>query len=313
MIHIVIVNYRTPALTIDCLRALLIPGELPAEGLVTVTDCASGDESARLIPKAIAANAWGERVRLIELPRNGGFAYGNNAAIANVNQPLVLLLNPDTVPQSGAIAKLIEFMQAHPRAGIVGSRLQDLDGTPQPSAFRFPSVLGELEMTARVGLLTRLLRHWRVAPTPRDEAHRCDWVSGACMLVRREVIEQIGLLDDGYFMYYEEVDFCRRAARAGWERWYEPAARVVHLVGQSSGVTDATRAPRRLPAYWFESRTRYFNKNHGELYRILADIAWAFGHALHAIYRPLRGKPNVDPPRIIRDFMSYAVGRKLAQ
>src|SRR6185312_15227837 len=99
----------------------------------------------------------------------------------------------------------------------------------------------------------------------------CDWVSGACMIVRREVFDSIGLLDDGYFMYFEEVDFCHRAQRAGWLCGYVPEARVVHLVGQSTGKTDPDKTRRRMPDYWFRSRRRYFLHHQGRVVTILAD------------------------------------------
>ena len=205
----------------------------------------------------------------------------------------------------------MRFLTAHPQVGIAGSRLEDPDGTLQTSAFNFPSVLQELSCSARLRVLTLLLWRWRVAPPPQSEAHQCDWMAGACMLVRREVFEQVGLLDDGYFMYYEEVDFCLRAARAGWECWYVPEARVVHLAGRSSGVTDTRYSPRRLPAYWFESRRRYFEKNHGKTYRIMADVAWTLGQAIYSVYRLVRGRPDDAPPFMVRDFLSHSLGKKL--
>ncbi len=125
-------------------------------------------------------------------------------------------------------------------------------------------------------------------------------------MIRREVFEAVGLLDEAYFMYFEEVDFCLRAARAGWRCWYVPASRVVHLVGQSSGVTDP-RLRKRRPAYWFESRRRYFVKNHGAVVAMLADAAWAAGFAVWRVRRFLQRRQDNDPPKLLLDFIRHSV------
>ena len=251
---VVIVNYRSASLAIDCLRSLAPEvASLGGAGIarVVVTDNASGDDSVARLTRAVADNGWAEWASIQPLGRNGGFAYGNNEAIratlAAADKPdYVLLLNPDTLVRPGAIRALLEFMDAHPDAGIAGSRLEDPDGTPQRSAFRFHTVRGELEAGLRLGFVSKLLhRHVVAPPVPAgEEPVRTDWVAGASMIVRRAVFEQAGLMDEGYFMYFEEVDFCLRAARKGWPCWYVPASRIVHLVGQSSGVTDTKRANR---------------------------------------------------------------------
>jgi GT2 family glycosyltransferase len=314
----VIVNYRTAELCADCLDSLAGEAADFRELRVEVLDGASGDDSVAVLGEHIARRGYSVWCTLTPLNCNGGFAAANNSSIRSTLSAaeapnFYLLLNPDTVIRSGAIRKLVEFVSAHPQAGIVGARLEDPDGTPQNSAFNFPSAVGEFELAVRLGVVTRWLRRWMTVPPARSEAHRCGWVAGACVLVRREVFEQIGLLDESYFMYYEEVDFCRRAALAGWECWYEPAARVVHLVGQSSGVTDTKRPPRRRPAYWFESRRRYFEKNHGRAYRVAADVAWTVGHAVHAVYRTARGRRSSDPPMLVRDFLTFSLRRRLTQ
>src|SRR5581483_2471864 len=207
---IAIINYRTGRLTVDCLRSLIPELEAVPGARVIVADNASGDGSAEQIEQAIADNGWGARMSLLRLERNGGFAYGNNACIkiARETSPpyrYVHLLNPDTIVRPGGLTELIKFMDANPRVGIAGSRLEDPDGTPQRSAFRFPSVAGEWENGVRLGLVTRLLRRRVVAPPVRPDAHPADWLSGASLMVRRQVFEQVGLFDEGFFLYYEEV------------------------------------------------------------------------------------------------------------
>ena len=309
---VVIVNYRTAGLTIDCLHSLVSEvRSLPGTRIV-VTDNDSGDESAERIQRAIETEGWGDWASFQPLERNGGFAYGNNAAIRPAllspnPPPYILLLNPDTIVRPGAFKALVEFMDSHPDVGIAGSRLEDPDGTPQHSAFRFHTVFSELDLGLRLGFVTKLLNNWVIAPPISDETCQTDWVAGASMIVRREVFESAGLMDEEYFMYYEEMDFCLQAKKAGWSCWYVPQSHVVHLVGQSSGVTDTKRPPKRLPQYWFDSRRRYFLKNHGWLYTALADAAWTVGFVLWRVRRVIQRKPDQDPPNVLGDFVRNSV------
>src|ERR687886_1714028 len=309
---VVIVNYRTPGLTIDCLRSLVSEVRSLPGTRVVVTDNASGDGSVEQIDTAIATEGWGDWVSFMPLERNGGFAYGNNAAIRPVLEsvnppPYILLLNPDTIVRPGALQVLVDFMDKHPDAGIAGSRLEDPDGTPQQSAFRFHTAISELDQGFRLGIISKLLAKWDIAPPVPEETCQTDWVAGASMIVRREVFEAVGLMDEEYFMYYEEMDFCLQAKKAGWSCWYVPKSRVVHLVGQSSGVTDTKRPPKRRPQYWFDSRRRYFLKNYGWLYTALADAIWASSFALWRLRRAIQGKPDTDPPQVLSDFLRNSV------
>jgi len=311
---IVILNYRSASLCIDCLASLKPEVAANPGARVVVTDAPSGDDSVARIGAAIAEHAWADWCTLVPLARNGGFAYGNNEAIrpalAGEDRPqYVLLLNPDTVVRPGAIGALLSFMDQNPRAGIAGSRLENPDGSPQRSAFRFHSVLGELEAGLRLGPVSKALRSRVVAP-PVPQGNQpipTDWVAGASMIIRCEVFDAIGLLDDGYFMYFEEVDFCLRAARAGWPCWYVPASRVVHLVGQSSGVTDIKQANKRRPRYWFESRRRFFTRNHGLIKTALADLFWMTGFASYRLRRRIQRKPDTDPEKLLTDFARNSV------
>lgn len=279
-----------------------------------VVDGVSGDGSSELIVEAIEAHGWGEQVALVDLPRNGGFAYGNNRACEAADQRWgkarhYLLLNPDTVVRPGALGPLVEFLERHPEAGIVGSSLEDPDGTRQACSFRFLSALSEFESEARLGPVSRLLQPWKVVLDFDQAPQRADWVSGASMLVRREVFDQVGMLDEDYFLYYEELDFSRRAADAGWQCWTEPRSRIVHLCGQATGVTGNPQQPRRRPAYWFESRNRYFTKHHGRFGRVLADLGWIGGQGVWKLRQALQRRPNNDPPQLVRDFLANRTPR----
>jgi GT2 family glycosyltransferase len=308
---IVIVNYRTAALTIDCLAS--VRGEVEGRpGMrVVVTDNASDDDSVARIDEAVHSNGWGGWATVRPLDRNGGFAFGNNAAIraalGSDDPPrYVLMLNPDTVVLPGALAALVRFMDARPDVGMAGGRLEAQDGTPHVSAFRFPTILSELEEGMRLGPVSKALSRWTVwGPIPETSC-QVDWVAGACLIIRRAVFETIGLLDERYFMYFEEVDFCLRARRAGWPCWYVPEARVIHLVGQSSGVTDVVVAQKkRRPKYWFAARRRFFLTNRGRLQTILADCAWASAFATYRVRRALQRKPDTDPRLLLWDFIRY--------
>jgi N-acetylglucosaminyl-diphospho-decaprenol L-rhamnosyltransferase len=311
-LRVVILNYRTPDLTIDCLRSLTSERlSVPGTDIVVV-DNASNDGSAERIQAAIVREGWSDWATFMPLDHNGGYASGNNAgirpALASEHPPdYVLLLNPDTVVHPNALKTLVDFMDTHPEVGIAGSRLEDPDGTPQQSAFRFPNVLAELDGGLRLGIVSKLLSRWAIAPPVPQEACQTDWVAGASMIVRRQVFEEVGLMDEKYFLYFEEVDFCLAAHRAGWSCWYVPESRVVHYVGQSSGVTDTKIKPKRRPTYWFDSRRRFFVKNYGWWYAILTEIAWASGFALWRLRRIIQAKPDNDPPNFLKDFVLNSV------
>ncbi|MBX7105263.1 MAG: glycosyltransferase family 2 protein [Gemmataceae bacterium] len=305
----IIVNYRTADLVVDCLKSLAL--ERP--GRVIVVDSGSPDDSVARLKSAVALNEWADWCTILPLERNVGYAAGNNAGMRHAAEigpkpAYYWLLNPDTVVRPGALAALLDFMAEHSEVGIVGSRLEDPDGTVQRSAFRFPSILGELEGGLRLGPVTKLLQGWVIAPPARDIDHQTDWVAGASMLIRQEVVESIGPMDEGFFLYFEEVDYCNNALRHGWPCWYVPESRVVHLVGQSTGVTDTRAARKRVPDYWFAARRRYYRRNHGWLYRLLADAAWAGGFALWRVRRVLQRKPDTDPPGLLGDFMRHSLG-----
>lgn len=307
---IVIVNYKSAGLTVDCLASL--EGELAGipGARVVVVENASGE--AETLARAIGDRGWRGWVDLIEAERNGGFAYGNNRAIvpamdAEEVPRYVLLLNPDTSIHPGAVSELLMFMDEHPKAGIAGSRLENPDGSARRSAFRFPSLASELESGIALGPVSKLLSPWIVAPPVPEgsEPTRTDWLAGASMIVRREVFADIGPMDETYFMYFEEVDFCRKAARAGWGRWYVPRSRVVHLVGQSSGVTDPSKRKNRRPRYWFASRRHYFKTHLGAPGVVAADLLWASGYAVKRLRDGLTGRPNEDPEHFLGDFLRY--------
>jgi len=308
-IAVLIVTYKCAQLTIDSLRS--VQAERGTAGLhirVLVVDNASGDLPA--IAQAVEINEWSSWVTLIAAPRNGGFAYANNLAIEHAylhgSPAYFYLLNPDAQVRRGAIGSLVRFLQTHPDVGIVGSSFENLDGTDWPIAFRFPTLFSELDNGLAFGFVTRLLRHWVVAQRMSMVPQPIDWVCGASMMIRSAVFVAIGGLDENYFLYFEETDFCYRARQAGFSTWYVPESRVMHIGAQSTGVT---RGPQRLPTYWFESRRRYFAVTFGIGHAMAIDIVAVLAHSLGWLKRIAARQTHTAVPHFVRDLLRHSVLR----
>jgi N-acetylglucosaminyl-diphospho-decaprenol L-rhamnosyltransferase len=309
-IAVVIVTYKTAQLTIDSLRS--VDAERSTAGLrirAVVVDNASGDLPA--IADAVAANNWSDWVTCVLAPINGGFAFGNNLGIrqahANGAPAYVHLLNPDAQLRRGAVGSLVQFMEAHPDVGIAGGSFENLDGSDWPFAFRFPSMLSELDSRLEVYLVTRLLRAWVVPRIMTKTPQPVDWVCGASMMIRASVFAAIGGLDENYFLYFEETDFCYRAKQAGYSTWYVPESRVMHIGGQSTQVTERNAAPKRMPHYWFESRRRYFAVTQGVQFAMIIDIVALFAHLLGWLKRILLLRTRTAIPYFLRDLARHSV------
>jgi GT2 family glycosyltransferase len=211
---------------------------------IIIVDNASTDGSAAMIRAEFPATT------LIVNTENVGFARANNQGIRASSGRYVVLLNSDTVVPPGALAALVAFMDAHPAAGAVGPRLLRPDGAPQPYAFGGDPTLGYL---LRRGinrlLLRRPLHDWTT-----DAVQTVDWVSGACLMVRREAIDQAGLLDENIFMYFEDNDWCLRIRQAGWQVYYDPQVAITHIGGQSVARNPAARRAYRASLRYFYAR-----------------------------------------------------------
>lgn len=311
---VVIVCYKVVDLTIDCLRSLAPEiGRVPGARAVVVENGTGGDSADRL-RAAIDEGGWGTWCDLVAIHPNLGFTGGNNVAIRRCLESAappeyVMLLNADTVVLEGALPPLVDFMDAHPKAGVAGSQcVAPVEGEHRQSYARFQGVLSELDRGMRLGVVTRLLRPW-IGMGVLDEARPVDWVPGAAMILRRSMLDRIGLLDEGLYTYFDDLDICLRARRAGWETWYVPESRIVHIEGASTGVTGAQARPKRLPSYWFEARRRYFLKSHGPWYTAAADAAFILGYATFRLRRRIQGKPDVDPPHLLADSIRQSVFR----
>jgi len=273
---IIVLNYRTPDLSLACIESL--QSQLDTDTRVIVVDNASADGSAERIEHGIRER--GLSAELLRSPVNGGFAAGMNFGIRAVPASAYLLLNSDTIVQPNALASLRTAMQRFPRAGIIGPALIDEHGEIAPSAFRDPHPVSELLRSARTRPLQRALERFDLVLPKSTRPFQPDWLAFACVLVRRELIERIGLLDEGYFMYFEDVDYCRRAREAGFKILYWPEAQVAHFAGSSSGVTAQTEQQRRAPRYYYEARARYFAKFFGRKGLWLANGLWHLGRSV---------------------------------
>lgn len=286
---IIIVNYRTPALVEDCLTHLL-PDLEKLDAVAVVADNFSNDGSVDRLEKWLADFPARNSVKLLRSAENTGFSGGNNMGIKSQRADYYLLLNSDAYVLPGAIEALLETARGHPEAGVVGPLLECPDGTPQSSCFRYHSPVSELISAAATGPITKLLKAYDVPLPPVDKVIRPQWVSFACALIPGTVFQEVGLLDDGYFMYYEDADYCRRARDAGWDIIYQPAAHVVHLGGESSDFDSRINQNKRLPGYYYASRTRYFYKHYGKFGLLAANLLWSCGWLIAKLREPF-GRP----------------------
>jgi len=269
----------------DCLESL-IPQVRTLDATVAIVDNASPDDSVARIQDWIRDNDADDCVKLIASPNNRGFAAGNNIGIESCDAQFYLLLNSDTLLRKGALERLVAAMSSGEQVGLVSPRLEWPDGEPQESCFRYHRPISELISSAGTGPITRLLARYEVPMKATDERSFPEWTSFACVMIRREVLERVGLLDDGFFMYFEDVELSFRAGEAGWRILHEPTARVVHLRGGSSPVKSRARLRKRLPRYFYESRARYFYKLYGRTGLLAANTWWTFGWAI-SLFRSL--------------------------
>ena len=260
-LSIVILSWNVRDLLRQCLESVASDRPpsadyLPLATEIIVVDNASSDDSVEIV------RAEFPEARLIVNSTNRGYTGGNNDGIAAATGRYVLILNPDTRVLGDALAVMVAYADAHPEVGVVGPQLLNPDGSVQSSRRRFPTLMtGLFESTWLEPLAPRnILRRYYVLDQPDDAIQEVDWLFGACFLVRRKVIEQVGALDEGFFMYSEEMDWCRRIRQAGWKVVYLPEAQVIHYGGKSS---DQIAAQRHI--YFQTSKVRYFRKHHGAL------------------------------------------------
>ena len=269
MLSVIIVSWNVRALLDGCLESLRPLLNHESDSASAPTEIIVVDNASRDGTVAWLRTAW-PQVQVVASAENLGFGRANNAGLARARGEWLLLLNPDTVVQPGAVEALMAFLAAHPAAGMVAPRLLYGDGTLQRNAFHFPGL-------AQV-FLDLFPLHPRLVDSPLNGRYRAerqaggapfpiDHPLGAAMLIRRAVYEQVGGFDEGFFMYAEEVDWCRRIRAAGWEIWQVPAAHIVHLAGQSTRQV----AGRMYVELW-RARYRFFAKHYPPRFRHAARL-----------------------------------------
>jgi len=296
---VVITSYRARDLTHDCLHSLA--GEVPANPGMKVGICDNGneDDTANFLNQAIIDNGWQDWAYVKTVMPNRGFSGGNNVILndaleSNAGYDYYLLLNADTIVRPGAIKTLVDSMHDDETIGIACPRLEWPDGEPQISCFRYISPISEFLYAARTGPISKMFKKWNLPIPVSDAPIEMEWGSFACALIRKDVLSKIGVLDEGYFLYFDDVDYCRSTRNAGWKVKYFPDSKVVHLRGKSNPVKELTAKRQRRPFYWYVSRSWYLNKFYGKAGLLTANLLWYAGRSI-SLLRELVGnkKPHV--------------------
>jgi GT2 family glycosyltransferase len=296
-LSIVLLTWNGRDLALDCLasiereiRARSDAGRLDTE--TVVVDNGSADGSVEAIR---ARFPWAE---VVALPRNIGFAGGNNAGLARAKGRMVCLLNNDTIVQRDGFEACVRYLDAHPDVGAVGPQLRHPDGRKQNSIHNFPTLL--LEIVPRGVLETIAPRRYPSKRFAHEQPLEVEAVLGACLFVRREVIQQVGLIDEDYFFFLEETDWCHRMRAAGWRVFHLPQATVIHLYGEST----KKKLPLRTRIEYYRSRYIFFRKNRSPaVYKALRAIVMikilfgtVFGGRRASEYRKILAWHNAGEP-----------------
>jgi len=288
LINISIINYRTPDLTIQCVRSVL-DDESGADCMVTIVDNASEDGSLEKLSEFTSSLTDTARVQLVASNTNTGFSGGHNQGVAACEATYHLVLNSDAILKPGFLSAMLEAAERSSDCGLFAPRIDYDDGTRQINCFRFPGALSELIRGAGTGPVTRLLRDHDVSLENPPDPDQIEWASFACILLRDKMLRAIGPMDEGYFLYFEDVEYCWRARQAGWRICLAPTARAVHFRGGSGPVKASQSARKRLPSYYYASRTRVLYQMHGRLGLTQANLMWLLGRGI-AQLRLLAGK-----------------------
>jgi N-acetylglucosaminyl-diphospho-decaprenol L-rhamnosyltransferase len=267
-----IVNTNSRGLLLACLESLA-----PVEAEIVVLDNASEDGSAPAVRERFP------HVRVIEQQHRAGFGANHNTVIRATTGRYVYVLNEDTTADDWSFERITEYLDAHPQVAALGPRLVYPDGRLQDSAWRFPTPL-----VSTMGLAT--LGQLGVKQSKGASVRPVDWVMGAALVLRREALDQVGLFDEDFFLYSEEVDLQTRLRQAGWETHYFPELTVVHHESQfSAGIPE-----RRINEMW-RSRHRYWRKHHSRMGARLAALATGSQYAARALLSPVaRRDPGIE-------------------
>ncbi|MBN8630749.1 MAG: glycosyltransferase family 2 protein [Rhodobacterales bacterium] len=300
----VILNWRTAEMTLKAADAAERAMEGIAGGIVVV-DNDSGDGSFERMTEALKDRP---RFRVVQSGRNGGFGAGNNTGIrlglpGGERPDYAYILNSDAFPAPDAIRTLLDYLETHRAVGFAGSYIHGPDGEAHVTCFRFPSPASEFEGAARTGPISKLLAKRSVSIGVPDASGPVDWLAGASLMMREEVIRKVGTFDETFFLYFEETDLCRRAAEAGWPTHFVRDSRVEHIGSVSTGM----KTWKRVPGYWFDSRWHYFRKSGGTGRAVSATLAHLSGGLILLARRVVRPSIPSGPPHFLRDMVGHAI------
>jgi N-acetylglucosaminyl-diphospho-decaprenol L-rhamnosyltransferase len=310
-VAVIVVNYNTGHLVKDTVQILSeIRARWPGLTLVVV-DNASPDQSGQALSEQLAAEGHSDWAQVLLHNSNAGFATGNNLgvqrAMMNARPDHFFFLNPDTRVEPDVFDVLLAESARRGDQAVLGCTLTDEQHRTRPSAFRFPSLLSEFQRSASVGLLDRWWPERIVAMPVQTQAHTADWVTGAAFFMPRAIVERAGPMDEGYFLYYEEVDYMHKVRDLGIEIWSLPQARVMHIAGAATGIVGGKSTTRKMPLYWYASWRRYFTKYHGPLGAWACGLAWLLGVGINAALAPLSARRRTTGGPAALDFFKHAL------
>jgi GT2 family glycosyltransferase len=288
-LSIIILNYNTQKLTINCLESIRKSDLKDLKIEVIVVDNASTDGSQKAIShylKTEVSNAfWG---KLIENPSNLGFAAGNNKGIRQAKGRYILLLNSDVILEKDTLVKQIEFMQKHPEYSVSTCKILLQNGEVDPACHRgFPTPWASLTYFSRLEKLfgkTRIFGQYHQGWCDMQKAHAVNVISGAFFFAQKEIFERVGLFDEGFFMYAEDIDLCMRLKKADYNIGFNPDTNVLHLKGASGKKKSKAKGPANF--YFWDTMKLFYNKHYEKQY------PWPLRWAIFRLIDLKRGKLN---------------------
>jgi GT2 family glycosyltransferase len=304
-VSVIIVSYNTKDLLKRCFDSV----RDSAEGVkceIIVVDNGSKDGSAELIK-----NGFPE-LTLIESAENSGFARANNLGYERCGGEYIVLLNSDAFLVGKSLALAIDLMDRHLEVGLAGGRLIGEDGSWQPSARSFPGIWNEfLTLSGLAGRYKESRIFGRPDMTYLDQSQElaCDWVPGAFTIIRRSVIEETGFFDEQFFLYYEEVDLCRRIKKSGWKIAYWPAVTIIHLGGVSTGTFSqklVSKSGKQMGLWRLQSQYLYYRKNHGLIKALLSKHLESMFNVLRLMRNASRNPEKAEESRMMLALIRQA-------
>ncbi len=260
-LSIVILNYNSKDFLLPCIQGI-VKHTQSLDFEIIIVDNKSSDTSVAYIKEKILPRF--KQVRLIEAPHNKGYAYGNNLGIQEARGEYVLIMNPDIVIWENALTRMVAYMDAHPRVGIAGPRLLSPDGSLQYFCYRFPSpevFLYRRTPLARFSFAQKVIQKYLMMDWDHKDTRAVDWIQGSCMIVRKQAIEEVGLMDERYFLFLEDTDWCRRFWKKGWEIHYIADIEIIHYHSRASATTRFYQVVfNRMTWVHITSAIKYFKK-----------------------------------------------------